>query len=47
MGMARERSGGFAAPTLLVVGVLLVAVVLVAAIRWLYRREVAALNQRG
>ncbi len=47
MGIARESSGGFAAPTLLVVGVLLAAVVLVAGIRWLYRREVAALNQRG
>jgi MFS transporter, ACS family, tartrate transporter len=43
MGIARERSGGFAAPTLLVVGVLLVAVTLVAAIRVLYRREIAAL----
>jgi ACS family tartrate transporter-like MFS transporter len=43
MGIARERSGGFAAPTLLVVGVLLVAVLLVAAIRVLYRREIAAL----
>jgi ACS family tartrate transporter-like MFS transporter len=44
MGIARERSGGFAAPTLLVVGVLLAAVVLVAAIRVLYRREIAALS---
>ncbi|MFO1503330.1 MAG: MFS transporter [Steroidobacteraceae bacterium] len=43
MGIARERSGGFAAPTLLVVGVLLLAVLLVAAIRVLYRREIAAL----
>jgi MFS family permease len=45
MGIARESSGGFAAPTLLVVGVLLAATLLVAAIRWLYRREVAALNR--
>jgi MFS family permease len=44
MGMARERSGGFAAPTLLVVGVLLAAVLLVAAIRAIYRREIAALS---
>jgi len=42
MGMARERSGGFAAPTLLVVSVLLAAVLLVAAIRLIYRREIAA-----
>jgi hypothetical protein len=43
MGIARERSGGFAAPTLLVVAVLLAAVLLVAAIRVVYRREIAAL----
>jgi MFS family permease len=43
MGIARERSGGFTAPTLLVVAVLLAAVLLVAAIRWTYRREIAAL----
>ena len=47
MGIARERSGGFAAPTLLVVGVLLLAVVLVAAIRVLYRREIAMLPASG
>jgi MFS family permease len=47
MGIARERSGGFAAPTLLVVGVLAVAVLLVAAIRVLYRREIAALPPRA
>ena len=47
MGIARERSGGFAAPTLLVVSVLLVAVLLVAAIRVLYRREIAALPVSG
>src|SRR5690606_454711 len=47
MGIAREQSGGFAAPTLLVVGVLLAATALVAAIRWLYRDEVAALKQPG
>lgn len=33
MGLARERSGGFAVPTLLVVAVMLLAVVLVAAIQ--------------
>jgi MFS transporter, ACS family, tartrate transporter len=43
MGIARERSGGFTAPTLLVVSVLLLAVLLVAAIRVRYRREIAAL----
>jgi MFS family permease len=47
MGIARERSGGFAAPTLLVVSVLLLAVLLVAAIRVLYRREIAALPVSG
>ena len=47
MGIARERSGDFAAPTLLVVSVLLVAVLLVAAIRVLYRREIAALPVSG
>ena len=46
MGIARERSGGFTAPTLLVVAVLLAAVLLVAAIRWIYRREIAALAAR-
>jgi ACS family tartrate transporter-like MFS transporter len=46
MGVARERSGGFAAPTLLVIGVLLMAVLLVAAIRVLYRREIAALPRQ-
>jgi predicted MFS family arabinose efflux permease len=39
MGIARERSGGFALPTLLVVGVLLVAAVLVVAIHLRYRRD--------
>jgi MFS transporter, ACS family, tartrate transporter len=43
MGKAREHSGGFALPTLLVVAVLLCAVVLVGAIRWSYRRELQAL----
>jgi ACS family tartrate transporter-like MFS transporter len=43
MGIARERSGGFALPTLLVIGVLLAAVALVGAIRWIYRSELAAL----
>jgi ACS family tartrate transporter-like MFS transporter len=43
MGLAREHSGGFALPTLLVVGVLATAAVLVAAIRWLYHREIKAL----
>jgi ACS family tartrate transporter-like MFS transporter len=47
MGIARERSGGFAAPTLLVVGVLAAAVLLVAAIRVLYRREIATLPPRA
>jgi ACS family tartrate transporter-like MFS transporter len=45
MGIARERSGGFAGPTLLVVGVLSAAALLVAAIRYRYRREIAALPQ--
>ena len=39
MGIARERSGGFAVPTLLVVGVLVVAALLVAAIHLRYRRD--------
>jgi len=39
MGIARERSGGFALPTLLVVSVLLVAAVLVGAIHLRYRRD--------
>jgi ACS family tartrate transporter-like MFS transporter len=47
MGMARERSGGFAAPTLLVVGVLLTAVLLVAAIRLIYRSEIGVLHVLG
>jgi hypothetical protein len=47
MGIARERSGGFTAPTLLVVAVLLAAVLLVAAIRWIYRHEIAALPRSG
>jgi hypothetical protein len=42
MGIARERSGGFAVPTLLVVAVLALATLLVGAIRWIYRREIAA-----
>lgn len=46
MGIARERSGGFAVPTLLVISVLLLAALLVAAIRWIYRREIAALAPR-
>jgi MFS family permease len=44
MGLARERSGGFALPTLLVVAVLATAALLVAAIRWGYRRDIAALR---
>jgi MFS transporter, ACS family, tartrate transporter len=44
MGMARERSGGYAAPTALIVAVLVVAAALVAAIRYRYRRELAALQ---
>lgn len=43
IGIAREHSGGFALPTLLVVGVLATATLLVGAIRWIYRREIAAL----
>jgi ACS family tartrate transporter-like MFS transporter len=43
MGKAREASGGFAVPTLLVIAVLLLAVTLVGAIRWTYRRELASL----
>jgi predicted MFS family arabinose efflux permease len=39
MGIARERSGGFAVPTLLVVGVLVIAALLVAAIHLRYRRD--------
>jgi len=39
MGIARERSGGFALPTLLVVGVLVIAALLVAAIHLRYRRD--------
>jgi MFS transporter, ACS family, tartrate transporter len=42
MGLARQASGGFAAPTALVVGVLGAAAVLVGAIRVKYRREHAA-----
>jgi MFS family permease len=47
MGLLRERSGGFTAPTWLVVGVLLLAALLVAAIRVGYHREFAALARRG
>ena len=46
MGIVRERSGGFTAPTLLVVCVLACAALLVAAIRYRYRRELAALPAR-
>jgi MFS transporter, ACS family, tartrate transporter len=42
MGVARQATGGFALPTLLVVAVLVAAAVLVGAIRWVYRREFAA-----
>ena len=51
MGIARERSGGFALPTLLVVAVLFIAALLVAAIHMNYRgdprdrRAAAALRQ--
>jgi ACS family tartrate transporter-like MFS transporter len=47
MGLAREHSGGFALPTLLVVAVLAAATVLVGAIRWGYRRDIAALAAAG
>ena len=43
MGLAREHSGGFTAPTWLVVAMLAGAAVLVAAIRYRYRREFAAI----
>jgi hypothetical protein len=46
MGLARERSGGFAAPTWLVVAVLLLAALLVGVIRRVYRAEFAALKAR-
>jgi MFS family permease len=46
MGLAREHSGGFAVPTLLVVGVLALATLLVGAIRFVYRRELAAMAAR-
>jgi len=39
MGIARERSGGFTLPTLLVVLVLVAAALLVGAIHLLYRRD--------
>jgi ACS family tartrate transporter-like MFS transporter len=42
MGIARERSGGFAGPTLLVVAALVIAAALVAIIRYRYRREFTA-----
>ncbi len=44
MGLARERSGGFAVPTLLVVAVLLLAAALVAVIHALYRMRHRAQN---
>jgi MFS transporter, ACS family, tartrate transporter len=47
MGIVRERSGGFAAPTLLVVCVLTTAAVLVAAIRYRYRRELVVLRSES
>ena len=43
IGIAREHSGGFAGPTLLVAAVLIAAAALVAAIHYLYRREFSAL----
>jgi MFS transporter, ACS family, tartrate transporter len=46
MGVARERSGSFAGPTLLVVAVLVAAAMLVAAIRYRYRSEFAAVSAR-
>ena len=46
MGIARQQSGGYTVPTLLVVGVLLGAAAIVAAIRIMYRREIAALPAR-
>jgi nitrate/nitrite transporter NarK len=47
MGLARQSSGGFAIPTMLVVAVLLTAVLLVGVIHWRYRREIAALPKAG
>jgi MFS family permease len=47
MGLARERSGGFAAPTLLVIAVLATGALLVGAIRWRYRRDIAAISGRA
>lgn len=44
MGIAREHSGGYSLPTALIVVVLLVGAALVAAIRYRYRRELAALR---
>jgi MFS transporter, ACS family, tartrate transporter len=46
MGIAREHSGGYSLPTALIVVVLLVGAALVAAIRYRYRRELAALPAR-
>jgi MFS transporter, ACS family, tartrate transporter len=46
IGVAREHSGGFAGPTLLVAVVLIAAAALVAAIRYRYRSEFAALSGR-
>lgn len=45
MGLARERSGGFAVPTLLVVTVMLLAAALVAAIHLRYRRQNEAFSR--
>ncbi|MFM1885706.1 MAG: hypothetical protein RL026_863 [Pseudomonadota bacterium] len=42
MGLARQATGGYALATGLVVGVLLAAAVLVAAIRYVYRKDFAA-----
>ena len=47
MGVLRERSGGFAAPTALVIGVLGAGAMLVAVLRGYYRAEWAALRRRG
>ena len=46
IGVAREHSGGFAGPTVLVAAVLVTAAALVAVIRYRYRREFAALSAR-
>jgi MFS family permease len=46
MGIAREQSGGYSLPTMLIIAVLVTAAALVAAIRYVYRRELAAVAGR-